>query len=43
VGTFPTYNLPVAHRRTQNLKQQGLKVADAAHLALAEQAQENLL
>jgi len=43
IGTFPTYDLAVAHRRTQNLKQQGLKVADAAHLALAEQVSDVLI
>ncbi|MEZ5673166.1 MAG: hypothetical protein R3E08_12635 [Thiotrichaceae bacterium] len=43
VGTFPIYDLATAHLRTRNPKQQGLKVADAAHLALAEQVSEVLI
>jgi predicted nucleic acid-binding protein len=43
VGTTPAYDLAGARLRTQHLKQQGLKVADAVHLALAEQVSDVLI
>lgn len=37
-GTRGSFNLPTGRRRAEELTKQGLGVADAAHLALAEQA-----
>jgi len=38
IGTRISFDLPRARQRTEQLVQQGLGPADAAHLALAEQA-----
>ena len=38
IGTRISFDLPQARQRTEQLVQQGLGPADAAHLALAEQA-----
>lgn len=43
LGTRLDFDLPAARQRAEQLVQQGLGVADAAHLAFAEQAQANFV
>jgi predicted nucleic acid-binding protein len=43
LGTRFDFELPAARQRAEQLAQQGLGVADAAHLAFAEQAQADFV
>jgi len=43
LGTRPAFNLQTAQQRAERLTAQGVGIADAAHLAFAEQSQAEFI